>query len=87
MQLKSRPSLPFPLSAKALVLVSNATDELIINAVDREELDFLDHLFLSNEDLTVYNSSSAAAKTMILLLSLWNWLSTKCGRSSRWKRW
>ena len=44
------------------------TDEQIINVVGREEeLDFLDHLFLSNEDMNVlYNGSPAAAKTMIL---------------------
>jgi hypothetical protein len=44
------------------------TDEQIINIVGREEeLDFLDHLFQSNEDLNVlYNGSPAAAKTMIL---------------------
>jgi MoxR-like ATPase len=44
------------------------TDEQIINVIGRdEELDFLDHLFLSNEDLNVlYNGSPAAAKTMIL---------------------
>jgi hypothetical protein len=48
------------------MFTSATTDELIINAVGREELDFLDTLFLSNEDLTVWNSSSAAAKTIIL---------------------
>jgi hypothetical protein len=44
------------------------TDVQIINVVGREdELDFLDHLFLSDEDLNVlYNGSPAAAKTMIL---------------------
>ncbi len=44
------------------------TDEQIINIIGRdEELDFLDHLFLSNEDLNIlYNGSPAAAKTMIL---------------------
>jgi ATPase family associated with various cellular activities (AAA) len=44
------------------------TDEQIINVVGREEeLDFLDHLFLSNEDMNIlYNGSPAAAKTMIL---------------------
>jgi hypothetical protein len=44
------------------------TDEQIINVIGRdEELEFLDHLFLSNEDLNVlYNGSPAAAKTMIL---------------------
>ncbi len=44
------------------------TDEQIINVIGRdEELDFLDRLFLSNEDLNVlYNGSPAAAKTMIL---------------------
>ena len=46
----------------------NRTDEQIINVVGREEeLDFLDHLFLSNEDMNIlYNGSPAAAKTMIL---------------------
>jgi MoxR-like ATPase len=44
------------------------TDEQIINVVGREEeLDFLDHLFLSNEDMNIlYKGSPAAAKTMIL---------------------
>jgi MoxR-like ATPase len=44
------------------------TDEQIINVVGRdEELEFLDKLFLSEEDLNVlYNGSPAAAKTMIL---------------------
>jgi MoxR-like ATPase len=44
------------------------TDEQIINLVGRdEELEFLDKLFLSEEDLNVlYNGSPAAAKTMIL---------------------
>lgn len=44
------------------------TYDQIINIVGREEeLDFLDHLFLSEEDINVlYNGSPAAAKTMIL---------------------
>jgi hypothetical protein len=44
------------------------TDERIINVVGRdEELDFLDHLFQSNENLNIlYNGSPASAKTMII---------------------
>ena len=38
------------------------TDEQIINVVGREEeLDFLDHLFLSNEDMNILYSGSPAA--------------------------
>jgi MoxR-like ATPase len=51
-----------------VILREQRTDEQIINVIGRdEELEFLDHLFLSNEDLNVlYNGSPAAAKTMIL---------------------
>jgi uncharacterized membrane protein (Fun14 family) len=51
-----------------VILRDQRTDEQIINVIDREEeLDFLDHLFLSNEDMNIlYSGSPAAAKTMIL---------------------
>lgn len=69
---KSLQEQPFT-SAKQTVVQQviqreHGTDEQIINVVGREdELDFLDHLFLSDEDLNVlYNGSPAAAKTMIL---------------------
>jgi hypothetical protein len=66
---KSLQEQPFT-SAKQTVVqpVIQGTDEQIINLVGREEeLDFLDHLFLSNEDMNIlYNGSPAAAKTMIL---------------------
>ena len=63
---------PFTSAAKQTVeqqvSKEQRTDEQIINVVGRdEELDFLDHLFLSNEDMNIlYNGSPAAAKTMIL---------------------
>ena len=39
------------------------TDEQIINIIGRdEELDFLDHLFLSNEDLNILYNGSPAGK-------------------------
>jgi MoxR-like ATPase len=69
---KSLQEQPFTYSAKPTVRQQvskeQKTDEQIINVIGRdEELDFLDHLFLSNEDLNIlYNGSPAAAKTMIL---------------------
>jgi MoxR-like ATPase len=63
---------PFTSTAKQSVVQQvprgQITDEQIINVVGREEeLDFLDHLFLSNEDMNIlYNGLPASAKTMIL---------------------
>ena len=68
---KSLQEQPFT-SAKQTVVQQvsrdRRTDAQIINVVGREdELDFLDHLFRSDEDLNIlYNGSPAAAKTMIL---------------------
>ncbi len=70
---KSLQEQPFTSTTKQTVVPQvpqreQRTDEQIINVVGREEeLDFLDHLFLSNEDLNVlYNGSPATSKTMIL---------------------
>ena len=68
---KSLQEQPFT-SAKQTVVQQvsrdRRTDAQIINVVGREdELDFLDHLFRSDEDMNIlYNGSPAAAKTMIL---------------------
>jgi MoxR-like ATPase len=57
-----------PFTSTKQVSREQRTDEQIINVVGREEeLDFLDHLFLSHEDMNIlYNGPPAAAKTMIL---------------------
>jgi MoxR-like ATPase len=66
---KSLQEQPFTSAKQTIVRQrEQRTDEQIINVVGRdEELEFLDKLFLSEEDMNIlYNGSPASAKTMIL---------------------